>query len=491
MTSRDQLPETPATTGELAPGRTEIYSCLDDQDTLIRGDPVREAVMRRWFYRSSLLLATVTATVAAATLPALACGEDGPDGAAPKVTGSPGAEKNVKAVGNVPDAQGAISLGFLQYGDRDVMYVSGQFGLRTYDLTGNPTAPKLLGQLSMPGLWETEDTQVDPVHKLAFLARDPRAFNGNTDTGESGVYIVDLADPANPTTLSYVKVPAGHTTRCINDCQYLWTQGPAKADDQPADWGGRPIWVTDISNPREPKVFPDPIDLARNDGKTDYVHDVQVDETGIAWASGRGGVRGYWTTGTHNDPVTGQQREATATDPVPYAGGGIAETAAPSRFMHNSFRPIGGRAKDGGGGRFADGDLIYVTEENFAPGCADDGVLVIASLDGSYDGEGWRSTPDQPYRLTTVGTWGVAGQEGSDPASDDCSAHYFDVQDKILVQSFYAQGTRFLDVSDPTNPQQIAYYRPADARSWAPYWHRGLVYVADNTRGIDILQLTA
>jgi hypothetical protein len=155
--------------------------------------------------------------------------------------------------------------------------------------------------------------------------------------------------------------------------------------------------------------------------------------------------------------------------------------------MHNSYHPTGDRIGDGAWhGR---DDLLYATEENFAPGCAGDGVLTISSLEGSYNGEGWRSTPDKPFRLRPVGTWGVAGQEGSDPASTDCSAHYFDVRGKILVQSFYAQGTRFLDVSDPTNPRQIAYFRPADAESWAPYWHGRYVYVADNTRGIDILQL--
>ncbi|MFG1791144.1 LVIVD repeat-containing protein [Nocardia sp. NPDC049149] len=445
--------------------------------------------MRHWLFRTSLLLATVLATATATAVPAAAC-EDGPHGIAAQPTGSPGAEKNVKAVGNVPDAKGAIALQFLQYGERDVMVVSGQFGVKTYDLTANPAKPKLIGQLNLPGMWETEDTEVDPVRKRVFLARDPRAFGGNVRTGESGIYVVDLADPAKPSVMSYVKVPAGHTTTCINDCQFLWTGGPAKADSQPAEWGGRPIWVTDIRNPRQPKVNPNPIELARNDGKTDYVHDVQVDEMGVAWASGRGGVRGYWTAGMHKDPVTGKLRLATPTDPVPYAGGGIKETAAPSKFMHNSFRPIGNRAQDGGGtGQWGDGNLLYATEESFVDGCAGDGVLVIASLAGSYGGEGWRSTPQKPFRLNTIGTWSVAGQEGSDPASADCSAHYFDVRDKVLVQSFYAQGTRFLDVSDPTNPKQIAYYRPADAAAWAPYWHRGFAYVADNNRGIDILQL--
>ncbi|SFO97231.1 hypothetical protein SAMN05421810_101561 [Amycolatopsis arida] len=447
--------------------------------------------------RSTLVLAVATA-VGLTPAAAFACdAEHVPGGTAHAEEGpsATSAQKNVELVGTLPDAQGAIALQFLQYGyghrQRDVLVVSGEFGLKTYDLTADPARPTPLGELSMPGMWETEDTEVDPVRKLVFLARDPRAFGGNTQTGESGIYTVDLSDPARPELASYVRVPAGHTTSCVNDCRYLWTGGPAKAASMPEDWGGRPIWVTDVRDPRNPKVFPEPIDLGRNDGKTDYVHDVQVDAHGVAWTSGRGGVRGYWTSGMHRDPVTGGIRWATPWEPVPYAGGGVSELAAASTFMHNSYRPVGRKLRDGGDVRHGrPGELIYVTEEAFEPGCANDGVLVIASLRGSYQGQGWRSTPEDPFRLETVGTWGVAGQEGSDPDSGNCSAHYFDVRGDILVQSFYAQGTRFLDVSDPTNPTQVAYHRAADAASWAPYWHRGLVYVADNNRGVDILRLT-
>ncbi|MFF4600632.1 LVIVD repeat-containing protein [Amycolatopsis sp. NPDC001319] len=433
-------------------------------------------------------MTTVAATLIATELPAAACGEDDKPAVQAKHTaGDPGAIKGVRAVGNVPDAAGAISANFLQYGHRDVMVVSGEFGLKVYDLTRDPAAPKGIGQLSLPGLWETEDTEVDAQRKLVFLSRDPRAFEGNTHTGESGIYVVDVSRPEKPAILSYVRVPAGHTTSCVDGCRYLWTGGPAKADDQPADWGGRPIWVTDVRNPRHPVVHPDPIELARNDGQTDYVHDVQVDSAGVAWVSGRGGVRGYWTSGLHRDPVRGGVHRATALEPIPYAGGGVDETAAPSKFLHNSFHPVGPRDA----GAWRGHDLVYATEENFLDGCAGDGVLTISSLAGSYHGEGWRSTPADPFRLQSIGTWSVAGQEGSDPASDDCSAHYFDLRDHVLVQSFYSQGTRFLDVSDPTNPRQIAYFRPADASSWAPYWHDGYVYVADNVRGVDVLKLTA
>src|SRR5205823_14548006 len=83
---------------------------------------------------------------------------------------------------------------------------------------------------------------------------------------------------------------------------------------------------------------PDPIDTGHNGGVTDYVHDVQVDAEGIAWVTGQGGVRGYWTSGDHYNPVSGKIETATGCKPVPYAGSGSPESATPSRFMHNSWR---------------------------------------------------------------------------------------------------------------------------------------------------------
>ncbi|MFC7563465.1 hypothetical protein ACFQU9_09385 [Actinomadura namibiensis] len=216
-----------------------------------------------------------------------------------------------------------------------------------------------------------------------------------------------------------------------------------------------------------------------------------MDAAGIAWASGRGGVRGYHTEGRRWDPVKKRFRKATAWDPVPYAGGGIDEATTNSSFMHNSFRAVGRTWNQGPDPRkWGVGQVLIVTEETFNEGCANDGLLVFASLKGSYGGQGWRSTPDNKFRLRTLGTWGVAGQEGSRPDTDDCSAHYFDIRNGVLAQSFYSQGTRFLDVRDPTNPKQIAYFRPDDSRAWAAYYHGKYVYVADHARGIDVLETT-
>ena len=46
-------------------------------------------------------------------------------------------------------------------------------------------------------------------------------------------------------------------------------------------------------------------------------HSVDVDFDGVAWVSGSGGARGWWTEGLHKDTATGQMRYATPVRPAP------------------------------------------------------------------------------------------------------------------------------------------------------------------------------
>ncbi len=164
----------------------------------------------------------------------------------------------------------------------------------------------------------------------------------------------------------------GHTSSCIQDCRYIWTGGPARRGEQRrrrsctraqvARPDPRPASATRTRLSRssatagrsgsptcatrhEPKVSDQPVDLWRNDGYTDYSHDVDEDDQGIAWVSGRGGVRGYATSGRHRDPYQNRVRRATPFDPVLVAGGGVAGTAQPVMLMHNSGRPTDGSVK--------------------------------------------------------------------------------------------------------------------------------------------------
>ncbi|MCU1589114.1 MAG: putative secreted protein [Frankiales bacterium] len=395
--------------------------------------------------------------------------------AAPVAPPAGAISSGVQFLANLPELQTAISIDFLG----TTMFASTVTGIYAYDVT-DPATPKLVGALPQY-IWENEDVQIDQKRKLLFLSRDPRGFTSPATTAfpYGAVQVIDISNPTAMVQLSMTLLPSGHTTSCVDGCNYTWTAGPATGQTQPSDWGGRPVFALDMRDPAHPVQCPHPIDEHRNDGKTDYTHDVQVDSAGIAWVSGSGGIRGYWVNGTHRNAQTGQVQKATGCDPVPYAGGGtdLGQLTTVGGVMHNSLHPAWNKK------------VLLATEEVTVTNCAKSGKFATYSLDGSYGGAGFRSTPAHRFRLKVLDTWTPEHQPGSTGCD---SAHYFsDRGDGITANAFYTQGTRFLDVRDPKHITQVAYYRPNDANTWAAYWRPGgYVFVADFGRGVDILKVT-
>ena len=389
---------------------------------------------------------------------------------------------NVEFVAQLPEAATAISINFID----DSMFVSTVKGLLSYDIS-DPAHPRLQGALPYY-IWENEDVSVDAKRHLLFVSRDPRGFTSPATTAfpDGAVEVYDVSDPTVFRPVSVTTLPTGHTTTCVAGCRWTWTGGPATSPLDAHDWGaGRPIFALDMRDPANPVRCPKPIDTGRSDGTTSYAHDVQVDARGIAWVSGDGGVRGYWVTGRHRDPVTGKVKRATGCAPVPYAGGGteLGRLATRDGLMHNAWRDLSASV-DGHAG-----DVLYATEEvTGAANCRGFGRFAIYDLRGSFDGQGWRDIAHTHFRMHQLSTWTPEKKPGSNGCD---SAHYFtDRGDQLLAGAYYTQGTRFLDVSDPRHPRQVGYYRPTDANTWASYWHDGYVYIADLTRGVDVIRLT-
>src|SRR4051812_25675616 len=354
----------------------------------------------------------------------------------------PGAQmsSNLEYVKWGGDTRGLVEGKFDEGRGKDVLVLTGRVGVKTLDVSA-PRTPRPLdtfmpadiqeanAALGLPygGYWQNEDMNIDTRRKLIIGALDPRhtdkplagcPVNGNTTSPlcKSGFYVISYKDPSNLKQVGdFVDLPSGHTSTCIHGCRYIWTGGPARRNDQ--DWlgpiftttnppspepprligNGRPIWVTDLTDAENPKVSDQPIDLWRNDKYTDYSHDVNVDDQGIAWVSGRGGIRGYATDGFHRDPYTDQVREATPVNPVLVAGGGVGGTAQPVMFMHNSERPTSGAVQASG---VADGNVLVGTEEDFTTPCGSSGKIVLSDLTDSWGGEGSaNSTLDHPYRM--------------------------------------------------------------------------------------------
>jgi hypothetical protein len=413
---------------------------------------------------------------------------------------------------------------------RSVLVTTGTYGFKTYDLS-NPQQPQLLDTFQPPevlganGYWQDEDMELDVRRKLIIGALDPRhddvdqaSCPGIGTLGvktrnpgcRSGFYVISYADPTNLQQVGdFVELPVGHTTSCLEGCNYVWTGGPARRNDlaylgpfTPGARGdGRPIWVTNLKDPAHPEVYTKPIDLWRNDGLTDYSHDVDVDPDGFAWVSGRGGLTGYATRGKWRDPRTGKMSTAKPWDPVLVAGGGLpggpAGVAQPGTdFIHNSTRPLNGEVQADG----VDSDnIVLMTEEDFSEPCDQGGRIVAADITSSLGGDGVaNSTPEHPFRMTALDSFHpfLNANDTVAPIAS-CSAHYFELAGSTLAAAWYGNGLRVIDASDARDLRQVGYYFVAgtdpatnpSSLSWDTAWNGDLVYLFDMSRGIEVLRL--
>lgn len=394
---------------------------------------------------------------------------------------------NIQFLANLP-LPTAISIAFIG----NTAFVSTVSGVYSVDIS-DPANPRLLSVLPTY-IWENEHMTADPSRNLIFISRDPRGFTSPATTAfpYGAVHVIDVSNPLAMVQVGYHQQPTGHTATCIDHCQYLWIQGPASPLVQipgGADpmWGGRPVWGLDVSNPAAPVDCPGGfIDLNNHNGKTDYDHDVDVDATGVAWVSGSGHIRGYWTSGQHYNYVDGKTETATGCNPIPYAGGDTNEgqILVQGGVMHNSDRNLN-LAVDGRAG-----DLLAATEEVITTDCAQSGRLVTYDLGGTTQAQGWKNSD---LTLTKLGQWTPENQPGSTGCD---SAHWFtDNGDGLLAQAYYSQGTRLLDIRDPRHIREVGWYNVQDQTgtttndTWAAYWHGdNYIFVADFTRGLDVLR---
>src|SRR5215216_7706883 len=71
-----------------------------------------------------------------------------------------GAIGNVEFVNNLPEMRWATAINFIQYGDKDVMFVTGRLGLRSYDIS-DPENPVQIGSINNEQLRLAGDPPVD------------------------------------------------------------------------------------------------------------------------------------------------------------------------------------------------------------------------------------------------------------------------------------------------------------------------------------------
>lgn len=409
--------------------------------------------MRR--IQSLMILALVAAGLPAAADPT----------GVPPIVGGALASSNVELVASIPDVP-AIGGRFVG----DYLYMSTSQGLRIYDTDTLDGVPLLTGALELPH-FENED--VDTDGNILLISADHGLGLPNN------LYVVDVSNPMLPALLGVsIFNDEGHTISCIphqgNGCAYAWIAG------------SRTLPIFDLRDPSEPTqvaslTLPRPDPNNPNDTRCNAggSHDVQLDDAGIAWVSAGGGLFGFDYANPTSPTLVYENCAKNAHNTTSFNS---------SFILHNSQRPNGSAMNPSllSDSKVDPGELVLVTEEDYASACMDEGAFQT----------GWLRSVDGEARLDRVGTFTLGMgtvANGAKVTGGLCSSHYFDYRaDGIVSVAWYEQGVRFLDVSTPGQIRQVGYYLPLVTEMWNAQWKPGtnLVYTFDVARGLEVLKFT-
>lgn len=400
---------------------------------------------------------------------------------------------------------GTISMEFARTGD--YAYVSGLDAITVLD-TSNPLAPKVTGTV-VNALFENESMTYGERVVKGKLTRfviagidlvqaspsDPLAFN----LGGDEFAIVDVTDPTAPFIRSRARTTTStHTVQCLDqrDCRYAYTAG-SRGTFSILD-------LTDLDKPRQVATAASSAAAGNSVFARGAGHYWDFDGV-LGWHTGSGGAQAFDVS----DPLA--PRPVTGTD----ASG--RKTPYNDFILHNSMRPNAARFRPGAPPSVQNGNVLLVTEEDYA----NDGDEVMCNRSGSFqtwyipdlDAAAYRArnpsgaAPDQgtvrPLDISQPPAEFGGGL--STPAAVFCSAHWFDVhQDGFVALGTYNEGLRILDVRDARNIKQIGYSTSLATETWDAYWvpqrdaagvsiagrKTNIVYTADAVRGIDVYRVS-
>ena len=340
---------------------------------------------------------------------------------------------NVKLITSIPYSGGsdiAFQGKYVYFGQ-----LGEEGGVRIIDTSG--AVPKEVAFIPCPG--SQNDVAVVRPGLLA-LGYHSGACGGIPG---AGVRLIDVSNPQKPKFLSSVELPGGaHTITVYPGTDIIYASPGGLAN------GGADEQILDASNPKKLKV------AATFEPNKTGCHDITFaraadGDTMLGFCAG-GGEVSIWDVTDELAPRV------------------IAHGFTPSFFPHAAMPT-------------PDGEYLVMTDEAF----------VAHDCIGGPTGSVWVMDIRVPEAPVLVGHWGP--QRGRAPVgvTDWCTAHNLNFVGKTrqAVISWYSGGTSVVDFSNPSLPQEVAYFMPDDADVWSAYFFDGLIWVNDLARGIDVLKV--
>jgi len=294
-----------------------------------------------------------------------------------------------------------------------------------------------------------------------------------------GLYVVDVSNPDTPTVASFVPVPPGS-----NDAKDVKTyQNYAYVVHQTG-----PLQIIDLSNPENPTDT-----TFTNQTLANGLHNIFIDNKGFAYIALNVAVPNIGEMAIF-DLVN--PREPVETAVYVHPNGSDIDVESHDVYVRNDTAFI---AYLGGNGGLA---ILDVTDRSNPQ------QLAVVNYPGNVTHNVW-TTEDGKYALTTdettdghlrvfdLSNLGNIEQVGEYASSQGISIHNVIVKGDYAHISYYVDGYRIVDMTDPTQPAEVGFYDtlPGDDQTlfdgaWGayPFAPSGNIYVSDLSTGLYILK---
>ncbi|MDQ4095951.1 MAG: hypothetical protein M3174_07095 [Actinomycetota bacterium] len=360
-----------------------------------------------------------------------------------------GKTKNIKRVARVAYKGGShltFGNGYAYGGElngvsgRDEAGYEDKGGVRIFDITGRP---RQAGFFHCPG----NDLDVAYMKPGVIAVGYHKALC--TEPGE-GLFTLDVSNPKKPKMMDYITFPAtfnrNHAIARYPGKPLVYAAGGGLGRGQET------VTIVDVSNPRKLKIASSYLALPRG------CHDISFhfDKTGkYAFCSGLGETQ-VWDVSK------------------PLAPEVISRIHNPAiQFQHYAV------ASD-------DGKILVINDENITandcvPQETPTGAIWIYDISD-------KANPElQSYFSPRRGAAPIGSFESP---SGTCTSHDFNFMDnRTVVVPFYTGGFSIINLKNPSNPKEVAYYQPKGTNMWSAHWYKGRIYTNDMGRGFEALEV--
>jgi hypothetical protein len=341
-----------------------------------------------------------------------------------------------------------------------VGHMRNPYGTTIVDVA-DPRQPKVLAQIAVPEGWHSHKVR---VANDVMIVNHERFGKGNEEFG-AGLGIYDVADPAEPKLITQWRTHGAGVHRYEFDGRYAYISPTAEG------YVGNIMMILDLADPARPR------DVGRwwipgqwTAGGEDYPwHDYVPPRCHHPLRVGNRLYVSYWQHGGYILDITDMAR------PRP-----LAHIDTKPAFPHPTHtllklrQPLKGR------------DILLVADED------------VAKLRPHAPAFTWVYDVTEETKPAAIATFQVEGvdRDGSpQPPMTGCHQPSERFSGSIIPFAWFAQGLRIVDFADPFAPKEVGFYErdPAPGADRASsndvtIDSRGLLYVVDRVRGIDIIE---